>query len=83
MPAEGGNPDAIDMPRHNGNAIRKTKKPDNKSVRQFSINPGKPVLGNTDWDISLIETLVRNKGQIIYLYQTANAMPHRDSHVTL
>jgi hypothetical protein len=58
MPAEGGNPEAIDMPRHKGKAIRKTKNPDSKSVRQFSINPGMPVLGNTNWDTSLIETLV-------------------------
>ena len=39
MPADGGKPDAIDMPRQSGSAIRNTKKPDSRSLRQFSFNP--------------------------------------------
>jgi hypothetical protein len=27
-PAKGGNPDATEMPKHSGSAIRKTRKPD-------------------------------------------------------
>lgn len=45
MLAEGGNPEAAEIPRDKGKAIRKTKNPDCKSLRQFSFNPTKPVLG--------------------------------------
>jgi hypothetical protein len=34
IPAEGGKPDAIEIPRQRGKAIKNTKKPDNKSLRQ-------------------------------------------------
>jgi hypothetical protein len=33
------------MPRHSGSAIRKTRKPDRTSARQFSANPARPVFG--------------------------------------
>jgi hypothetical protein len=34
MPAMGGTPEAIEMPRHKGKAIKKTRKPDNISWRR-------------------------------------------------
>jgi hypothetical protein len=58
IPADGGKPEAIDIPRHSGNAIRKTRNPDSKSLRQFSFNPARPVLGNTGSEASLIKILV-------------------------
>lgn len=54
MPADGGNPEAIEMPRHKGKAIRKTKKPESKSLRQFSFNPANPVFGNMDDEVCRI-----------------------------
>jgi hypothetical protein len=45
MPADGGNPEAMAIPKHNGKAIRNTKKPACMSLRQFSFKPSKPVLG--------------------------------------
>jgi hypothetical protein len=45
MPLIGGKPEAMAMPRHSGKAMRKTRKPEARSARQFSINPGRPVLG--------------------------------------
>lgn len=36
------------MPRHNGNAIRKTRNPDKTSARQLSASPDKPVFGGED-----------------------------------
>jgi hypothetical protein len=57
MPADGGNPEAIDIPRHNGKAIRKTKKPDSKSLRQFCFNPARPILGNTGNEALVIQVL--------------------------
>jgi len=45
MPADGGKPEAKETPRHNGNAIRKTIKPDLKSLGQFSFKPARPVWG--------------------------------------
>ncbi|MEY3191127.1 MAG: hypothetical protein RIS10_1244, partial [Pseudomonadota bacterium] len=44
----------IEMPRHKGKAIRKTKKPESKSLRQFSFNPANPVFGDMDDEISRI-----------------------------
>jgi hypothetical protein len=41
----GGKPEAIAIPKQSGSAIKKTRKPDNKSLRQFSISPATPVLG--------------------------------------
>jgi hypothetical protein len=41
----GGNPDAIAMPKHSGRAIKNTKKPESRSLRQFSISPGSPDFG--------------------------------------
>ncbi len=34
MPASGGYPDASEMPRQSGSAIRKTRKPDSTSLFQ-------------------------------------------------
>jgi hypothetical protein len=45
IPAIGGKPEAIAMPRQRGKAIKKTRNPDNKSARQFSFRPGMPVFG--------------------------------------
>ena len=45
IPADGGKPEATDIPRQSGKAIRKTRKPDVKSLRQFSCRPAMPVLG--------------------------------------
>jgi hypothetical protein len=58
MPAEGGKPEATDIPRHSGKAIRKTKKPACKSLRQFSFKPAKPVFGMADRDDLFIIVLV-------------------------
>jgi hypothetical protein len=41
----GGKPEAIAIPKQSGSAIKKTKNPDNKSLRQFSISPAIPILG--------------------------------------
>jgi hypothetical protein len=54
IPADGGKPEAIEMPRHKGKAIRKTKKPESRSLRQFSFNPASPVFGNKDIEASRI-----------------------------
>jgi hypothetical protein len=61
-PADGGNPDAIEIPKHNGIAMRNTKKPDNRSARQFSFKPANPVLGKPgeiilDINISIIDQM--------------------------
>jgi hypothetical protein len=61
IPADGGKPEAIDIPRHNGKAIRKTRNPDRTSLRQFSFKPARPVFGNTDSEASLIQVLVFDK----------------------
>lgn len=62
MPAEGGKPDAIEIPKHKGIAIKKTKKPANKSLRQLSFKPAKPVLGNVLVIMSFINvSLVKKK----------------------
>lgn len=45
IPATGGKPLAIEMPRQRGNAIRNTKNPDIISAFQFSLRPAKPVCG--------------------------------------
>ena len=45
IPATGGKPLAMDIPRHRGNAIRKTKKPDMASDFQCSFKPANPVRG--------------------------------------
>jgi hypothetical protein len=45
IPDIGGKPDAMAMPRHKGKAIKKTRNPDSKSLRQCSTNPWIPVLG--------------------------------------
>jgi hypothetical protein len=50
MPDMGGKPEAMAMPRHSGSAIKNTRNPDNKSLRQFSIRPGIPTLGNSRED---------------------------------
>ena len=60
IPAEGGKPDAIEIPRQSGNAIKNTKKPDNKSLRQCATSPAKPVLG-TSTVISFIIKISRPK----------------------
>ena len=36
---------------------KKTKNPDNKSLRQFSFNPANPVFGNVDNEAVLIKIL--------------------------
>jgi hypothetical protein len=64
MPAEGGNPEAIEMPKHKGKAIKNTKKPDSKSLRQFSFKPAKPVLGNAEREELLI--IHSNFEKVIY-----------------
>jgi hypothetical protein len=58
IPADGGKLEATDMPRHSGKAIRKTRNPDCKSVRQFSFKPARPVWGITDRDGLFIKVLV-------------------------
>ena len=65
IPADGGNPEAIEMPKHNGKAIKNTKKPDSKSLRQFSFKPAKPALGNAEREESLI--IHSHFEKIIYL----------------
>jgi hypothetical protein len=42
IPAMGGKPDATAIPRHKGKAIKKTKKPADKSVRQWLKKQLKP-----------------------------------------
>lgn len=50
MPAMGGKPEAMAMPKHRGKAMRNTRKPDVRSDFQFSARPDKPVLGKLrDW----------------------------------
>jgi hypothetical protein len=58
MPADGGNPDAIETPRHKGKAIRNTRNPDCKSLRQFSFKPARPVFGKVDRESLFIQFLV-------------------------
>jgi hypothetical protein len=55
IPAMGGKPEAIAIPKQSGSAIKKTKNPDNKSLRQFSISPATPVLG-TGTELSICMT---------------------------
>jgi hypothetical protein len=45
MPAMGGNPEATEMPRHRGSAIKNTKKPADMSWRQFVFKSAGLVLG--------------------------------------
>jgi hypothetical protein len=45
IPERGGKPVAIAIPRHSGNAIRKIRKPDNKSGFQFCFNASIPSVG--------------------------------------
>jgi hypothetical protein len=62
MPAEGGKPEAIEIPKHKGMAIKKTKNPANKSLRQLSFKPAKPILGNALVIISFINvSLLRRR----------------------
>jgi hypothetical protein len=58
IPADGGKPEAIEIPRDNGKAIRKTRKPDNRSLDQFSFRPAMPVFGIANRVDSLIQILV-------------------------
>ncbi len=58
IPADGGNPEAMDTPKHNGKAIRKTRNPDCKSLRQFSFKPARPVWGIVEKDGLFIIVLV-------------------------
>jgi hypothetical protein len=48
----------METPRHKGRAIRKTRKPDSKSLRQFSFKPARPVFGIADRDGLFIKVLV-------------------------
>jgi hypothetical protein len=66
MPPIGGKPDAIAIPRHNGKAIRNTKKPDSKSLRQFSTKPGRPVLGKQRGDELDMDYLVQHRKNQIH-----------------
>jgi len=53
----GGKPEAMAIPRHSGSAIKNTKKPESKSLRQFSSKPGSPVLGRAaidGWDMGFL-----------------------------
>ncbi len=45
-PAMGGTPEASEMPRQSGRAMRKTMKPERRSLRQFSLRPASPVRGS-------------------------------------
>ena len=55
IPAEGGKPEAIEIPKHSGNAIRKTRKPESKSFRQCAFKPAKPVAGKNAVALSFIK----------------------------
>jgi hypothetical protein len=61
MPLIGGNPDAIAIPKHSGRAIKNTKNPANKSLRQFSIRPGRPVLGIASCRIPFVIKIDRSE----------------------
>ena len=45
IPAIGGKPEAIAIPRLKGRAIKKTIKPEIRSSRQFVFSPAMPVAG--------------------------------------
>jgi hypothetical protein len=45
IPAIGGTPEATEMPRHSGKAIKKTRRPDAKSFDRCSLNPVKSPTG--------------------------------------
>jgi hypothetical protein len=72
------------MPRQSGNAIRNTRNPDRKSLRQFSFNPARPVLGNPDVESPLIvrpRMFVEMKIPLINLYAVIDNsyfLAHRD-----
>ena len=57
IPAIGGKPEAIAIPRQSGNAIKKIRKPDNKSFRQFSIRPAMPVFGTAMSELAIVVSL--------------------------
>jgi hypothetical protein len=82
MPADGGNPDAIETPRHKGKAIRNTRNPDCKSLRQLSFKPAKPVWGIAGrvvlfivvlvYSVSLIDSRMVSLYYYIIVTQAAN-----------
>jgi hypothetical protein len=45
MPAKGGNPLAMEMPRHSGSAIKKTRKPEVRSWVACALRPLRPSFG--------------------------------------
>jgi hypothetical protein len=45
MPATAGYPEAREIPKHSGNAIRKTKKPERISFLEWVLNPLRFPLG--------------------------------------
>jgi hypothetical protein len=47
IPATGGNPEAMEIPRQRGNAIRNTRKPEVRSAFQFLGSPAKPDCGTS------------------------------------
>jgi hypothetical protein len=49
-----GNPEAAEIPKQRGRAIKNTRKPESRSDLQFSDRPGRPVLG-TEFDWLAIE----------------------------
>jgi hypothetical protein len=40
-PAMAGNPEAREIPKHKGRAIKNTSNPDTKSYRKYLVNPAK------------------------------------------
>jgi hypothetical protein len=64
MPADGGKPEATDIPRHRGKAIRNTRNPDCKSLRQFSFKPARPVWGIAERDGFFIKVLVYRRNSV-------------------
>ena len=53
-PAIAGNPEAREMPKHSGNAIKKTNKPDTKSYLMYFKNPAGLPMGVSRSSTSLL-----------------------------
>jgi hypothetical protein len=53
MPATGGNPLAMDIPRHSGRAMRKTRNPERISDFQLARKPFIPPVGICECEVDM------------------------------
>jgi hypothetical protein len=70
MPAMGGNPEATEMPRHRGSAIKNTKKPADMSWRQFDFKSAGVALGAETCCVGLS---IHSPFELLFVYSFARA----------